>query len=253
MAESTRSSWNDRGALRMAAVDVETDHVAAVAALNEPLRRRIYEHVASAGAEVTREGAADALGVPRSVAAFHLDKLVGAGLLEVESRRPPGRGGPGAGRPAKWYRRAAGERSVSVPERRYELAADLLARAVERAAEGTTGVDDALSKVAREQGRLMARELCTAGRQRSDGEAELPLRRRLADLLARHGYEPRLSDGLIALANCPFHALAAEHRDLVCRMNHQLLCAVAEEAGLPPGVARLDPAPGRCCVTLALL
>jgi len=222
----------------------ETNPVAALAALNEPLRRRIYDHVASEDGGVSRDGAAAALGVSRSVAAFHLEKLAEAGLVEVDYRRPPGRGGPGAGRPAKWYRRAAGEINLSIPERRYGLAAALLARAVERSAGGTVGVTEALRDVAREHGQQIARALRLADSKPG------PLGQRLAQLLAEHGYEPRMSDGLITLVNCPFHALAEEHRDLVCHMNHELLCGVAEEAGLPAGAARLDPAPGRCCVTL---
>jgi predicted ArsR family transcriptional regulator len=224
----------------MRVVEHETDPVAALAALSEPLRRRIYDHVASEDGGVSRDGAAAALGVSRSVAAFHLDKLAEAGLVEVDYRRPPGRNGPGAGRPAKWYRRAAGEFNLSIPERRYGLAAALLARAVER----SVGVTEALRDVAREHGQQIARALRLADSKPG------PLGQRLAQLLAEHGYEPRMSDGLITLANCPFHALAEEHRDLVCHMNHELLCGVAEEAGLPAGAARLDPAPGRCCVTL---
>lgn len=220
----------------------ETNPVAALAALNEPLRRRIYDHVASEDGGVSRDGAAVALGVSRSVAAFHLEKLAEAGLVEVDYRRPPGRRGPGAGRPAKWYRRAAGEINLSIPERRYGLAAALLARAVERAAGGTVAVTEALRDVAREHGQQIARALADS-KPGALGE-------RLAQLLAEHSYEPRMSDGLITLANCPFHALAEEHRDLVCGMNHELLCGVAEGAGLPPGAARLDPGPGRCCVTL---
>lgn len=229
----------------MRVVEHETDPVAALAALSEPVRRRLYDHVVSEDDGVSRDGAAAALGVSRSVAAFHLDKLAEAGLVEVDYRRPPGRGGPGAGRPAKWYRRAPGEINLSIPERRYSLAATLLARAVERAAGGTVGVTEALRAVAREHGHQIARafRLDPLAHDHVHGQ-------RLAQLLAEHGYEPRISDSLITLANCPFHVLAEEHRDLVCGMNHELLCGVAEEAGLPASAARLDPAPGRCCVTL---
>jgi len=235
--------------------DSETDALAALAVLNEPLRRRVYEHVAtSPGGELSRDGVAAALGVARSVAVFHLDKLVDAGLLEVHYRRPPGRGGPGAGRPAKWYRRAPGEIAVSVPERHYDLAAELLARAVERAGEGAADLDieDLLADVARAHGRDLARRFRSAPTETSAGEARSALLERLVRLLARHGYEPRLAGGVVTMANCPFHALAEAHRDLVCRMNHELLSGVAEEAGLPPGAARLDPDPERCCVTIVV-
>ena len=101
-----------------------------LAALAEPLRRRLFLYVASSAAPVSREQAAEALGVARSVAAFHLDKLADVGVLAVEYRRPPGRGGPGAGRPAKLYRAVEDEVAFSVPERHYDLAAAVLARAV---------------------------------------------------------------------------------------------------------------------------
>ena len=234
----------------MEPVEPETDPLSALATLNEPLRRRVYEHIAaSPDGELSRDGVAAALGVPRSVAAFHLDKLVDADLLEVRYRRPPGRGGPGAGRPAKWYRRAAGEITVSVPERRYELAAELLARAVEQAGDGG-GVEGVLADVARAHGHGVASDLRSSPKEASADEARPALVERLVGLLARHGYEPRVSGGVVTMVNCPFHALAEGHRDLVCHMNHALLRGVAEEAGLAPGAARLDPAPGRCCVTI---
>ncbi len=227
----------------------ERDPLSALAALHEPLRRRVYEHVAAEGGETSRDGVAAALGVARSVAAFHLDKLVDVGLLEATFHRPPGRGGPGAGRPAKWYRRAPGEINVSVPERRYDLAAALLARALERAGEGARDVEDVLADVARSHGHHAGRELRPTS-DASAGDTPSQLRARLVDLLDRTGYEPRVSAGVVTMANCPFHVLAQEHRTLVCRMNHELLSGIAEEAGLPPGAARLDPDPARCCVTI---
>jgi len=220
-----------------------TDSVETLATLAEPLRRRIYEHVvASAPESVSRDGTAQALAVARSVAAFHLDKLVDAGLLAVEYRRPEGRGGPGAGRPAKWYRRSEGETTVSVPERHYSLAARLLARAVERSVNDGMPVTKALCEVARQEGRRMASNLPEGPRPQV----------RLARLLADHGYEPRVRGRRITLGNCPFHLLANEHRDLVCTMNHQLLSGMASQAGLPKDAARLDPRQDRCCVVLTV-
>lgn len=219
--------------------------LAALAALNEPARGRIYRYVAKQRAAVSREGVAKALGVPRSVAVFHLEKLAELGLLEFEYRRPLGRGGPGAGRPAKMYRRASGEIVLSVPERHYDLAAQLLARAVEDAADGSVPVADALRAVAREHGRSVgARLIPLRGRSRR------PLIEQLADLLSAQGYEPHVEDTAITLRNCPFHALTAEHRDLVCGMNLELIKGVVETGGLPESAVRHDPAPGQCCVSL---
>src|SRR3954452_24408232 len=110
------------------------DGLARLEALAEPTRRRLYEYVAGLQDAVGRDRAAEELGLPRHAAKFHLDRLVEVGLLTTEYRRLSGRTGPGAGRPAKLYRRAPGEVSVSVPPRRYALLAEILAEAVGRGA-----------------------------------------------------------------------------------------------------------------------
>ncbi|TDE18841.1 transcriptional regulator, partial [Actinomadura sp. 6K520] len=120
------------------------EDIDAIALLQDPVRRRLYEFVAAQGREVGRNEAAEAAGVARTLAAFHLDRLVDAGLLEAGSRRLTGRSGPGAGRPAKVYRRSPGERGVSVPARDYRTAAGLLAEAAE-----TAGLDVEVRDAAR--------------------------------------------------------------------------------------------------------
>ncbi|MGH9028088.1 MAG: helix-turn-helix domain-containing protein [Acidimicrobiales bacterium] len=221
----------------------EPDELAALAVLAEPLRRRLYRHVTAQAVPVSRESAATALGVPRSVAAFHLDKLAELGLLEVEYRRPPGRGGPGAGRPAKLYRRATRDVALSVPERHYDLAALLLAEAVEEAAERGVPASDVLPDVARTHGRTLGAQVDRAAKR-----SRKRLLGRLAELLAESGYEPHVTGATMALENCPFAALAEEHRALICAMNLALVEGMVEE--LPGVSAHLDPAPERCCVTL---
>ena len=74
----------------------------AIALLADPVRRSAYQAVVDAGMEpVGRDEVAAAVGIGRTLAAFHLDKLVEAGLLEASFARRTGRSGPGAGRPAK--------------------------------------------------------------------------------------------------------------------------------------------------------
>ena len=107
-----------------------------------------------------------------------------------------------------------------------------------------------LADVARAYGRDVARELRSSDEVQA--RATAPVLDRLVDLLSRHGYEPRLTQGVITMANCPFHALAEEHRKLVCHMNHELLSGVVEAVGLPPESARLEPEPGRCCVAITV-
>jgi predicted ArsR family transcriptional regulator len=220
------------------------EQLAALASLNEPMRRRLYEFVAQQEGTVSRDDVVSALGIARSVVAFHLDKLVDLGLLDVEFRRPEGRRGPGAGRPAKFYRRAAAEIAMSVPDRHYDIAALLLARALEMAEDRSISATTALRAVARDYGHSIS-----SGVERPDGSVSASLEN-VCSLLARHGYEPRPEGRVVVLANCPFHALAEEHRELVCGMNLELIRGAVQAAGLPGVVARLDPKPGRCCVTL---
>ena len=223
------------------------ERIAGVASLAEPQRRALYRFVVSRDGAVSKDEAAAAMGVARSVAAFHLDRLVADGLLTTEYRRLSGRQGPGAGRPAKLYRRAEGELSVSLPARHYDLAARLLAAAVDEATQIGTPVAAALTRIATERGRRLgerAREV--AGRR--------PSRRTLLDatlgVLGEQGYEPRLNGDEVVLANCPFHALVDEQRDLVCGMNHDLLGGMAAAVGDNLLAARLEPSEANCCVRL---
>jgi predicted ArsR family transcriptional regulator len=213
-----------------------SDRVAAVAALDDPVRRAVFDLVARAAGAVGRDAAAQALGVSRRVAAGHLDRLAEQGLLVVEYRRPPGRSGPGAGRPAKLYRRAQDEVAVSVPERRYDLVGGLLAAAVTESIDTGTPVQEVLHRTAYDAGK-------TIGAAADN----------LPAALEEAGYEPRHQDhdsGAVALGNCPFHRLAQQFTALVCAVNLQLLRGVADGAGESSYLAELDPGPGRCCVRL---
>jgi len=230
----------------MAADDFE-ERVAGVASLAEPQRRALYRYVVAQDAAVGKDEAAAAMGVARSVAAFHLDRLVADGLLTTEYRRLSGRQGPGAGRPAKLYRRAEGELSVSLPDRRYDLAARLLASAVDEATRTGIPVAQALTEVSNERGRRL-------GEQARELAGKRPSRRAVIDavvvVLDDQGYEPRRDGDEIILANCPFHALVDEQRDLVCGMNHDLLSGLAAAVGDDALVARLEPSDSSCCVHL---
>ena len=221
-------------------MDADRDaQVAAVAALAEPTRRRLYDHVVRQPQPVSRDEVAGELGVPRATAAFHLDRLVAEGLLDVHYERRSGRSGPGAGRPAKLYRRAACSVAVSLPERHYDLAGELLAGALEEADATGESPRVVLERRARERGREL--DARAAG---GDG-AEPALR-----VLDEHGFEPRREGAAITLANCPFHALAQRHTTLVCGMNLRLLEGLLDELAGTGLTARLAPARDRCCVRL---
>jgi predicted ArsR family transcriptional regulator len=210
---------------------------AGIGVLADDTRRALYEYVVAQPDPVGREQAASALDLPVHRATFHLDRLVAEGLLDVEFRRLSGRTGPGAGRPSKLYRRAAQEFAVSLPARRYELVGDILAAAVTRAAEGGS-LDRALDECARDEG-LGIGGAATGLDESLDA---------LAEVLAGQGYEARVDDGTVILANCPFDALARRHTGLVCGLNRSFVQGVADGLGCD-ATARLEPSDERCCVT----
>jgi predicted ArsR family transcriptional regulator len=223
------------------------DRIAGVASLAEPQRRALYGFVAGRCEPVSKDQAAAAMGIARSVASFHLDRLVNDGLLTTEFRRLTGRQGPGAGRPAKLYRRAERDLSVSLPPRDYELAARLLAAAVDQATRAGRPVGEALTAVAAAHGR-------TLGEHARELAGSRPSRRALDDaslaVLEEQGYGPRPAGAEVILVNCPFHALVDAQRDLVCGMNHDLLCGMIDVVGSDVMSARVEPTDGTCCVRL---
>lgn len=228
---------------RMTCMSTDPEDVKAVALLDEPVRRRLYEWVIATGRPAGRDEAAAATGVSRTLAAFHLDRLASAGLLATEYRRLSGRTGPGAGRPAKLYRRGPRQVEITLPERRYELAARLLASSIDRP--GRRGPPAAVREAARDAGRSIGASACPSRRRRGRPAAAADL----VTVLAGEGYEPTVSeDGRVRMRNCPFHALAAEHRDLVCGMNLALAEGILDGLGDRHHAARLDPQPGSCCV-----
>jgi predicted ArsR family transcriptional regulator len=229
-------------------IDDFAAQVEGVAALAEPVRRDLYLFVAAQPDPVSRDQAARGVGVPRHTAKFHLDRLVGEGLLDVDFKRLTGRDGPGAGRPTKRYRRSGRQVSVALPARRYDLAGQLMATAIDESARYGTPVLDSLRRAAADQGAVIGQEA------RKRAGARPTRKKRVAaacESLAAYGYEPRAAGDTVELGNCPFHALAQEHTELVCGMNLALIDAAA--TGLGDGVltARLDPADDRCCVILA--
>ncbi len=228
--------------------------VTGIAALNEPVRRDLYLFVIGQPGPVGRDQASDGVGVARHTAKFHLDKLVEDGLLDTEFKRLTGRRGPGAGRPTKLYKRSAAQFDVTLPERHYDLAGQLMARAIDESTRTGEPVGSALHTAAAEFG---------AGLRAHPGdpavapidEAPIDKVQRLAmvgDVLAASGYEPRLNDATLTLLNCPFHLLAKEHTELVCGMNLALIRGLAEQGDIGVLKARLDPGPDRCCVVLTV-
>jgi len=221
--------------------------ISAVAALNEPIRRALYAYVVERPAAVGRDEAAEAVGITRELAAFHLDKLLEEGLLDVEYRRLSGRSGPGAGRPAKLYHPSRRQVQVILPDRRYELAAQLMAEALEeKGADPTTALGSAARRFGESLGAEARRHI---GRRATQS--------RLLDaacaVLRDHGFEPIRTESEVRLRNCPFDSVAKDHIALVCGMNLALAQGLVAALGVDSVDVRLDPKPGTCCVAFAAL
>jgi predicted ArsR family transcriptional regulator len=212
--------------------------ISIVAVLDDPVRRRLYEYVAQQPHGVSRNEAAQAVGIQRTLAAFHLDRLAEAGLVSVSFRRPDGRTGPGAGRPAKLYQRSATEHQVSVPPRDYRSAAELLAEVVD-----VTGAEPQLQRSARSRGAAAGR----AARRQAPAETDDDL---VARTLNDQGYQPYRDGADIRLRNCPFHVLADRYPPLICGMNLALVEGMLAGAAAATLEAALDPRPGDCCVVV---
>ena len=212
--------------------------------LDEPTRRRLFDYVRASDRPVGRDEAAAATGISRGLAAFHLDRLADGGLLEASFERLSGRTGRGAGRPAKLYRPSDVRVAMSVPETRYDLAGEVLVRAIEDRRSGEVG-PEAVRRAARDRGREIGERMAAPGPKGGT-------MRRAERALGRLGFEPRVERrrALIRLGNCPFHALVGHSRDLVCGLNGALLGGLMEGLALDGLVPELDPEPSACCMRI---
>lgn len=220
----------------------------ALGALEDELRRTLYVFVRGQGRPVRRDEAATAAGISRKLAAFHLDKLVDRGLLTHTYARPPGRGGRGAGRSAKYYEPSNRQIDVTIPERRYDLLGSVFLRALQSQEQGEAG-EDAARRAAGETGFEIGR----AERQRLGIPPPGPERAMAVttQVLEETGYEPyRDEGGCLRLRSCPFHGLAEQARDLVCGMNERLVEGIVRGLGNETLGVVLEPVPGECCVRL---
>ena len=222
--------------------------IIAIGALADPIRRSLYEFVAGRPDAVSREAAAEATGITVHQAKFHLERMVDEGLLVTELRRLSGRSGPGAGRPSKLYRRSPERFGVSLPERRHDLAGEILATAIERSAVGES-LNEAVGRAARAAGidSLHGTAPVDAADAADDADLELAT---AATALARIGYEPELAEGTVRLRNCPFAPLSKSHTDLICSMNHSYVEGVLHGLGCGRLRADLEPHDAYCCVAV---
>ena len=217
------------------------DDLLALGVLAEPQRARIYGYLVSAAEPQTRQEVCDDLGIGRTLAAFHLDKLQRAGLVRVvRSDAPGGR----RGRPPQRYAVSDRELSATVPPRRYELLAEVLVRATREQAPGES-MHAAAVRVARARGVELACEE-TGGSVEGREPREV-----LTHLLARLGYEPCRDGDAIVLTNCPFQRVRVANTELVCSINAGLSAGYLDGLAMSEAVtARLRPCPVNCCVVL---
>lgn len=210
-----------------------------LAALHDPTRLRLYRYVERQPAAVSRDEAADEVGVSRALAAFHLDKLVAVGLLATEYRRLSGRSGPGAGRTSKLYRRSAHQFELTLPERRYDLLARLLAEAADSTESGHG------AGAARELGRSLGSR--ARGRLRGSRSPTRVLGC-VEDIAAELGFDPyRDASGDVRLRNCPFDPLSRNHTTVVCGITEAILTGVVEGLGTDALSVSREMRPERCC------
>lgn len=220
--------------------------IRAVALLDDELRRAMYTFIRRTRRPVTRDEAAASVGVSRKLAAFHLDKLVDAGLLRA------GYGTAGqrrtVGRAPKLYEVSDHEIQVSIPKRRHDVLAGILLDAVLTEGNGETARNATL-RVAHDRGE----QIGTAERSRSR-PGRLGVERGLtvaSAVLERYGYEPvRVQPSCIRLGNCPFHPLAAREPAAVCGMNRAFIGGLLTGLQVRNVEAALEPRAGECCVEL---
>lgn len=222
--------------------------IASVATLDDPVRAGIFFHVAGAGGYVTRDQAAKALGITRRAAAFHLDKLAEAGLVEVTFKRMTGRTGPGAGRSSKLYRRSSRRFNVAIPARNYELMARLLATFVKQAEGASTPrrIESAARAFGVSRGAAARKQV----RRHASRNKLLGV---LGNELTWLGFEPFADgNGTIRLRNCPYHDMAREDANFVCSMNLALMQGVIEGLNLVDLSPVRQPVDGMCCVAFRI-
>ena len=211
-----------------------------VAVLVDPVRRALYEHVRAQRRPVTREEAADAVAISRNLTAFHLDKLVEAGLLRARYEAPPDLP-RGRGRTPKVYEAVDESVALTIPPRQYELVGEILADAV-----ATTPGD---ARRAAAQRALVAgagggrREWCRGRWRRRHRCRPAPARR--AWLRAGDRGRPDRAPQL------PVSPAGQRQTELVCGLNEEFLRGVLDGLGTSGLSARLAPRSGHCCVAIS--
>lgn len=217
--------------------------MAAVAALSDPTRSAVFEWTQASDGPVTREDVAAALGISRKLAAFHLDRLVAAGLLSTELAAPQK-----VGRAPRVYRPSDRHVEVSVPPRDPEAAAGILLRALTDVAQSRDTAVEAVSRAASQRGRAVGAEVsCRRRLGRLGPERALTV---LTELLNEHGYLTANERDVLRLRNCPFRPLVEQDTPVICALNHAFISGVVDGLQARGVTALLRPHPTGCCVEI---
>lgn len=218
------------------------DSLDTVAVLGDGVRRRVYAFARAATTPVTREDTAQSVSITRKLAAFHLDRLVDAGLLtsrpadRAEHRR--------VGRTPKIYQPSDTEIRVGIPPRHHDLLAEILVDSLAPSA-FMGSVIEAAVRVASERGRADGRSVHGTGLPPS-AEDDVG---RAVHVLRDRGYEPmRIDENLVRLRNCVFAPTASRSPELVCTLHHAYISGLLTGLGTTDATAVLAPTPGACCV-----
>jgi predicted ArsR family transcriptional regulator len=182
----------------------------AISALQDRTRRMILFDFYVHRPEWTVDEVAQAVGVHRTVAHGHLERLVALGYLVTGQRR--GR----SGKPAKLYRLADQQIELSYPIRRFARLAGLLAESLQ--GQGQQGL-----QAARETGRRYGATLVSKPAETADAALEQ---------LAPLGADYVLQDHEVLARNCIFRQACAAAQDIVCELHAGLLQGAFEQAGL---------------------
>jgi predicted ArsR family transcriptional regulator len=218
-------------------------HLGILATLLDPTRRRLYRYVSERAEPVSRDDAAQAIGVSRAAAAHHLDRLVESGLLLATYRRLSQRTGPGAGRPSKLYRRSRRRFDVAIPERNHELLARLLAQSVEAGTTRSSGTEPA-----EDYGHSLG---ARARKRLTSEESPARLLKCVADVLDDLGFEPTPGGpGVIRTRNCPFDPVSRTFPAAVCHRALALTHGVIDGLGAETIEASREYGPDHCCIVL---
>lgn len=219
--------------------------IEALAVLGDESRRRMFAFARRAGRPISRDDAAVEVGISRKLAAFHLERLVEAGLLRSHFEHA-GRLRK-VGRAPKLYEPTGADLKVSIPPRQPDLLAAILLEGVLSDEQG--GALASARRAAFRRGERVGEEVRAQTRPgRLSAERALTLSEAT---LAGAGFEPvRPRPGCLRLHSCPFHPLAATQPEAVCGLNHAFVTGLLSGLGANTVQAVLDPGGGECCVEI---